>query len=315
MRLEARLNDSSGDEIWAEKHDGDLADSFGWQDRVGEAVARNVLGLIRDVERRKLATRSMEEMSAEECLLSGILDWNIGNVETVKRSLAHYRSAIDKDPTFVFAYSLAVSSMFAAVSAGYKNAVAEYLPHYKEWFEKVSSLPSPSAAEEITIALVRYQLHRDETALRRKIKKLLRRAPFNALVLTWAGWGWVWLGEPQHAIDCFRKFERLGRFNPFSEAVAGGVALACVQAGRDETAIEHAQKALEITRDYPSLYRALAAAYAHLGRREDASIALAQLLRLVPDESISYIRDRSPFTDSPTVRRYFEGLRMAGVPE
>ena len=60
LRLEARLIDSSGNEIWAEKYDGELADSFDWQDRVGEAVASTVLGLIRDVERQQLATKSIE---------------------------------------------------------------------------------------------------------------------------------------------------------------------------------------------------------------------------------------------------------------
>lgn len=315
LRLEARLIDSSGNEIWAEKYDGELADSFDWQDRVGEAVASTVLGLIRDVERQQLATKSIEEMSAEECLLYGILDWNVGDAEAVKRSLGFCRSAIEKDPTFIFAYGSALSFLFAGFHAGYKDAVAEFLPYYGEWLEKVSSLPSASAAEEICIALVLYQRHRDETVLRRKINELLRRAPFSALVLTWAGWGWVWLGEPERAIDCFRKFERLGRFHPHSEAVASGVALALVQAGRDEAVIEHAQKALEIMKDYPSLYRTLAAAYGHLGRREDASVMLSQLLRLLPDETISAIRKRSPFVDAPGPQRYFEGLRLAGLPE
>jgi hypothetical protein len=54
---------------------------------------------------------------------------------------------------------------------------------------------------------------------------------------------------------------------------------------------------------------------AHLDHREDTAIALAQLLRLVPDETISAIRKRSPFVDSPGPQRYFEGLRMAGLPE
>ena len=68
-------------------------------------------------------------------------------------------------------------------------------------------------------------------------------------------------------------------------------------------------------KDYPSLYRTLAAAYGHLGRREDASVMLSQLLRLLPDETISAIRKRSPFVDAPGPQRYFEGLRLAGLPE
>lgn len=315
LRLETKLTHENGETIWTEKYDGDLSNSFEWQDTVGEAVASSVLGRIRDVERQQLAAKQVEEMSAEECLLCGLLDWNLADQEAVNRALGFFRASIEKDSTFTLAHSMAISFLFAATAVGYKDAVKDTLPHLEGWLERTSSLPLKSAAEEISITAVQYHRSGGEAELRTKIKEVLRQSPFSAHVLGWSGWCWVWLGEPQKALDCFQKFQRIGRFSPYSEAVSGGLAVAYVQAGRYEAAINHCEQALKSMRGLPPLYRALAAANAKLGRIDDASVAIAQLLRLVPDDSISGIHERANYADSPATLRYFEGLRLAGLPE
>ena len=123
------------------------------------------------------------------------------------------------------------------------------------------------------------------------------------------------LGQPQPAIDCFRKFERLGRFSPFTAAADGGLAIACVQAGRDEAAIVAAKRAIAKAPLYPAPYKALAAACAHLGRMEEEADAIAKDLDLVPDDTVSDTRARSGYVDNEATRRYFDGLRLAGLPE
>ncbi len=89
-----------------------------------------------------------------------------------------------------------------------------------------------------------------------------------------------------------------------------------MQAGRDEAAIEYAIRGLELTQGYLSLYRALASASAHLGRMEAAREAVAAILRLSPEDSLSANRARMiGYGDTEATRRYFEGLRLAGLPE
>lgn len=48
---------------------------------------------------------------------------------------------------------------------------------------------------------------------------------------------------------------------------------------------------------------------------DDATVAIAQLLCLVPEDSITGIHERANYADSPETQRYFEGLRLAGLPE
>ena len=64
-----------------------------------------------------------------------------------------------------------------------------------------------------------------------------------------------------------------------------------------------------------TLQRALASAHANAGRMDEARAAMATVMELVPDESIAFGRKRSGYSDTPGTRRYFEGLRLAGMPE
>lgn len=315
LRLEARLIGAESENLWSEKFDGSLADSFDWQDTVGEVIASNVLGRIRDVERQKLAASTIDERSAAECLLSGLLDWNLADPKAVNRSLKFLQTAIERDPDNVMALTLAVSHLFSASACGYTQAIKEYTPLADGWLVRALAHPSVGVAEELSLACVKFRGEKDAPELRSTINQALRQSPFSAHVLAWAGWGWLWLGEPTQALDCFQKFERLGRFSHYSEAVSGGFAVACVQAGRDEAAIDHIEKTLRTTRAFPTTYRALAAAYAHMGRRKEATAAVAQLYSLVPGEAVSALRKRANYADTPGTRRYFDGLRLAGLPE
>jgi hypothetical protein len=87
-----------------------------------------------------------------------------------------------------------------------------------------------------------------------------------------------------------------------------------LQLGDDAAAIARADEATRLSPGYPSPLRIRAAACGHLGRREAAEAALAALERVSPGETVSGFRARSGYCDAPGVRRYLEGLRLAGMP-
>jgi len=58
-----------------------------------------------------------------------------------------------------------------------------------------------------------------------------------------------------------------------------------------------------------------ASAFGHLGRREEARAACEDLLRLEPDTSVEFVRNRILMPYRPYMNHLLEGLRKAGVPE
>ncbi|WP_331374631.1 hypothetical protein [Sinorhizobium chiapasense] len=62
-------------------------------------------------------------------------------------------------------------------------------------------------------------------------------------------------------------------------------------------------------------YRLIAATYARLGRREEASKAASELLKINPEFSISRFEAQAPYLRQDDHDHYMTGLRMAGLPE
>ena len=73
VRLEARLFEPGGAQIWASKFDGDLADSFDWQDSTSETVALEVIAIMLHAESDRLSRIPLEDQTAEESLVYGFM--------------------------------------------------------------------------------------------------------------------------------------------------------------------------------------------------------------------------------------------------
>jgi tetratricopeptide (TPR) repeat protein len=125
----------------------------------------------------------------------------------------------------------------------------------------------------------------------------------------------LYAGEPQPGLDCLRKLAEIGLHTPYSAAVHNGIAFANVQLGLLEDALDHSRKALAINPTYPATNRHLAAIFALTGDAKAAAEQLKVFNRLIPDETISKIRERVRMGDTEHALRYLEGLRLAGMPE
>jgi len=315
VRLEVRLFEPVGRLYWSAKFDGDLTVSFDWQDEVSGEVAGGALAKILDLEKRKLLDKPLNDMTAQECNMRGLMEFEEVSRDSTAESLKYYAAAIDKKPGFAEAYSDAILMLLSAQAMGLTDVARLYMTRFDDWLRAAAPFAAASPMLELAIATVKYVRERDAARLRRAIRDALRQAPFASEVIWICGWGYVWLGEPEEALACFRKGERFFRFNPWAVAMLGGAAVACVQAGDDDEAVAYAHRGLEISTEYGAFYRALAAAYAHMGQHQNAAAALKEALRLVPDDSIASGRSRSGYADTAASRRYFEGLRLAGMPE
>jgi TolB-like protein/class 3 adenylate cyclase/tetratricopeptide (TPR) repeat protein len=89
--------------------------------------------------------------------------------------------------------------------------------------------------------------------------------------------------------------------------------------GDDDAAVGSFRRSIESNRNAPPfVHFYLAAALAHLGRRDEARAAVQAGLALIPAFTIARVRAGAA-TDNPTYlsqrERIYEGMRMAGVPE
>ena len=85
--------------------------------------------------------------------------------------------------------------------------------------------------------------------------------------------------------------------------------------GRYDAAIAEFERVVERNPEFPRGHLALAAAYAQVGRIEDAEWEAEESLTLLPDFTLARVRQREPYKDPAHLNRYIEGLRKAGLPE
>jgi tetratricopeptide (TPR) repeat protein len=67
--------------------------------------------------------------------------------------------------------------------------------------------------------------------------------------------------------------------------------------------------------DFATAHLHLAAAYAQLGRMEEAKAEATQTLRIDPSWSVQRVAHRLPLKDAATLARLVDGMRKAGLPE
>ena len=98
LRLETRLQDPGGDIIWTHKSDSRLDDVFDWQDNVVADIADHGLGMIFEAETTKLMATPDEKLTAEQCMLMGIMTWRDFSGEPFVRSAEFHDRAITAKP-------------------------------------------------------------------------------------------------------------------------------------------------------------------------------------------------------------------------
>lgn len=315
LRLDVRLSASDGAQIWAGKYDGSLADSFDWQDEIGGEVASQTLAALLDHERGRLAGKSIDEMSAEECSVSGLICVELVDWKAMSKALEYHAAAVEKDPTLAEAYSDAIVYFICASSVGYQNLVEQYQDRFVQWLTGAGVHINASPMIELALGIAQFRQAGDLPALRRAIRSALRRAPFTIEVILFSGCGYAWMGEPEPAIECFRQCGQTIHFSPFGVAANAGLSFSMLQASQDEEAILEARRGLELTTEFSTLHRVIASAAAHLGRMDEAQAALRENERINPGDSIQAGWKRNAFAETPGTQRYYEGLSLAGMPE
>ncbi|MEM6372322.1 MAG: hypothetical protein AAF727_06030 [Pseudomonadota bacterium] len=244
LRLETRLQNTEGTTIWNHKSDGTLDDAFDWQDAVVSEIADHSIGMILEAETSRIMAIPDNELTAEQCMLMGIMARRDFSLESFVHSAAFHDRAIKAKPDLADAYAEGLIVLMAARTMTSNPAILPYLAKVPDWVEAGRPLAAGHAMLTLAIAIATYVEDQRVIPLKDAVAQTLRFAPFDARVLSFCGWANLWCGQAQDAYDCFIKSLEFGRLGAFYLASIGGAASASLQLGRDEEALEHVEKGL-----------------------------------------------------------------------
>ncbi len=314
LRITAQLIDATtGQHVWAERYDRDVADIFDVQDEVTQAIVGAVAPEFLATEAKKAKRKDPAKLDAWECVMRGrALLWKLDREKAVE-ARALFERAISLDPTGEFGASDLALVYFLEAYYRWSDVPADSL-------EKMLSMAEFAVASDDTDPLALTILswanifsHRWEEVLP-PVERAVDLSPNFAPAIGVKGSVLALLGEPEPGIDAVNLAMRLSPRDGFMAFWLMGLFWAHHALANYDDAEKTALQGIRVAPNNPTFRRQLAAALAHLGRLDEAREAVSEYLRLEPDHTIADA-SKVPAKNPEHLERFVEGLRLAGLPE
>jgi TolB-like protein/class 3 adenylate cyclase/tetratricopeptide (TPR) repeat protein len=319
VRVTAQLIDATtGRQIWADHYDRQVDNIFAIRDDITRSVA-GVLGggggKLAQAEVARLSTVNPNSFTAYDYVMRGWYEYYKYTREGNAAARDFFEKARLIDPNYARTY--------AGLAWTYSS---DYDFEWTDDFDKTRKLALDMAT---TVVRLDPNDHEAQWALgwaylyngqHEKALAHYTRArelnPNDAELQAEMGNLLIYIGQPKRAIDQVNEAQRL---NPNHEDwYVYYVGWAYEEAGMPEKAIEVFEGAIDLQNpDEEQLWYlpTVAAAYAAVGRMDDAHKVVATILSRDPDFSISEKAARYPYKTKELADRYANALRRAGLPE
>ena len=316
VRVTAQLIDAAtGNHIWAERYDGELADIFELQDQLTTRVVGAIAPKLEQVEIERAARKPTESLDAYDHFLRGMASLHQWTRESSDEARRFFYAAIELDPGFASAYGMAAWSFVPRKSNDWMSDRTQEVAEAARLARRAVELGADDAAAlagaGYALVFVVHDLD-DGPAI---LDRALALSPNLAGALINNGWTKAFLGEPDLAIKHINDAMRLSPLDPMSFRTRAAVAFAHFVAGRYDESSVWAERALQEKSNYLPALRDLAASKALAGRDGEAKAAMARLRELAPAMRISNVREWQPFRRPADLARLEDGLRRAGLPD
>jgi tetratricopeptide (TPR) repeat protein len=302
IRIAAQLVEvTSGNHVWAERYDRDLADIFLVQDEVAQTIAATLVGRVIATGSVKARRKPIKDWAAYDCFLQGRQRIQQYDVEAAEPLL---RRAVELDRDFAQAHVwLAITSLCRFFLTG----CTDHLSKAESYALTALSLDDGDAWSHWAMGGVRtFMGQLDEAGA-----YFDKAAALNPTDVQIACWRAMWLSRMGRTQDALKLIDKSARRDPFMpDWFWEARSIPMMQERRYAEVVETINR---MSRKQVWNHGMLAAAYAQLGRLDDAKDHAAEALRLKPDYSEEWIRVQEPYKDPASLVPLIEGLRKAGL--
>jgi adenylate cyclase len=312
IRVNAQLIDAeTGNHIWADRYDRDLADIFAVQDEITLAVTRAIGPAVDDAEQRRALRKMPSNLSAWETYQRGM--WHFWRVrqEDDQRAGELFNRALELDPTLAAAHTgLAMlfnreGTMFAS------HPLLEALRLSAEETQKAVEL-DPNDAEAHAVRAEAAGFLGDYAGGFDHIEWSLSINPNCARAYSIKGWLQIFTDQPTEGRQSILWANRLDPRRASYPHVRSQIAMSYYLDCEYETAVAEAARLIADRPDHPLVYRWLAAALGQLGRSDEARAALDKAIAIAPDVFRRFVEQRMPWMSQAVYEHMLDGLRKAG---
>jgi adenylate cyclase len=324
VRVNSQLIDAkTGGHLWAERFDSGRSDLLEVQDDIVGRLSRAIGLKMIESEAQRSERDSAKSPEAQDLLLRAKALVNRPTSRTTMeqaRRLFVQVLEIEEDNPEALA-GLAMTHVFEVLNGYHDSGNANRLDLADLLLTRALTIdPHALLALKGKAALLRAQGRFDEAIT--AAEAVIFENPGEPWAYKEIGLSSMYQGRVEQSLGWFAKAERFGPRDPGRWSWLDSRGHALILLGRDLEAVRFLRMALDANPNAVSSRAFLAAAYALLGRLDEAREELGRYSRLRSRETVASFRRESPVPlrlTSPSYQQRFErlrdGLRDAGLPE
>ena len=315
VRITAQLIDGqSGSYIWSDHYDGEITDLFDLQDRITESIIGALQPTIRSSEIERARRKRPGNLHAYDYVMRALPSiWAVERA-TNEEALGLLEQAMALDPSYALPKALAAWCHGQRVPFLWTNHPEEERSAALRLAKEAARLDSDDPLV-LTILASAHAVGREFTEAVPLIDRAVQLDPNSAWAWHHSGWIRNFLNQPDLAIEHFQRSIRISPLDPYNFDAAIGIGIAHFHAERFAEAASWVRQGIAEKPSATWAWRIVAAAYANLGRLDEAREALTRLVQAHPGITIAAIKQAS-MPPSPSFQHaLFDGLRTAGLPE
>ena len=266
LRISAQLiNVDTQEHLWSEDYDRELQDVFVIQSSVAQQVALALKVELLTGEKQQMDKRPARNLEAYTLYLKGRYCWNKFSEEGLQTSIAYFRQAIDKDPTYALAYT-GVAASYGVLGVNYLPPL-EAFPKAKAAVESALAIDAELPEVHVLWGAIKVFFDWDWAAAERELKRALEINPNDASAHELYAYCLEVMGRPKEALA---EIQLAHELDPLSLVINCDVGIRFYFARRYDLAIEQYQRTLEMEPDFPIAHVWLGRAYEQKGMYQEA---------------------------------------------
>jgi len=213
---------SSDAHLWAEAYDRKLTDIFAVESEIAKTIAETLQAKLTGSEERAISAKPTADFEAHQLYLKGRYLWNRRTGENLKKALAYFEQAAEKDPHYALAYAgMADSCVLIPIYAA--GTPQDFLPRARAAAQKAAELDDTLAEAHTSLAYVFFYDFENAQSVK-EFERAISLNPNYATAHLWYGLGPLSAtGEFDRAIAEEKRALELDPVSPIINADLGTV--------------------------------------------------------------------------------------------
>jgi TolB-like protein len=316
VRVTGQLIDATtGNHIWAERYDRDIAGIFELQDEITAAIVRAVDPEIQGAEQERALRKPPENLTAWDHYQRGLWYHSRVSQENLDKAREHLSAAIAADPGFAPAWAAKSFTVYLYVLYGWTDSPDDTLAEAQELAEKAISLDDKEPSAHFALGRV-FTVRGEFSKSISQLEQALELNPNFAYACYALGFACCLSGRVEDSLLHFDEAIRQSPRDPWLYVYQAFKAVALAHLDRYDEALEFCAKSTRHQSGDMNPQIIYASVLGQMGRIDEARQQLASVIAKEPDLRASRILPaplRVMFEEGR--EKFMDGLRKAGLPE